>query len=127
MKRNLLSGPGNVRIILSGTWIFQDMTWQGIQQIIKYLISDMTIDGITQSLKSKIVGELTEDWLNHDAQNTRIALGLASKSNKNGWFKRIDHGEVIGRIFYQNIDKIKETKLYSLLNGLSNWVDNDEN
>lgn len=105
--------------------IFKDMTWQGIQQIIKYLISDMTIDGITQSLRSKIVGELIEDWLNHDAQNTRIALGLASKSNKNGWFKRIDHGEVIGRIFYQNIDKLKETKLYSLLNGLSNWVDND--
>ncbi|KOH43484.1 ATP-dependent nuclease [Sunxiuqinia dokdonensis] len=105
--------------------LFNDMNWNGIQNIIKYLLPDMSFERITQSVESKFEGNLPDDWLNQDDEKIRKALGLASKSNKNGWFKRIDHGEVIGNIFYQNIEELAGTRLFSILENISKWVDNE--
>lgn len=105
--------------------LFNDMNWEGIQDIMKYLLQEMTLDSITQSVNSKYDGELPKDWLNQDEVEIRKALGITSKSNKNSWFKRIDHGEVIGNIFYQNIENLTETKFFSILDGIYKWVDSE--
>lgn len=105
--------------------LFNDMNWEGIQDIMKYLLQEMTLDSITQSVNSKYEGELSKDWLNQDEMATRTALGITSKSNKNSWFKRIDHGEAIGNIFYQNIGNLTKTKFFSILDGIYNWVDSE--
>ncbi len=105
--------------------IFKDMNWSGIQDILKYVLLDIPIENLTQSVSSKVEGDLAEGWLNQDSTITRTALGLASKAKKNAWFKRIDHGEVVGNVFYQNIAKLGETKLYSILDSLSKWIDNE--
>ncbi len=105
--------------------IFNDMNWSGIQSIIKYLHFDMTLESISQSVDSKFEGNLPEDWLNHDDEKTRTALGLASKSKNNAWFKRIDHGEVIGNVFFQHIQDLKNTRLFSIVENISKWADND--
>ena len=105
--------------------LFNDMNWEGIQDIVKYLLKEMSLDSVSQSVNSKYDGELANDWLNNDEDAKRIALGLASKSNKNGWFKRIDHGEVIGNVFYKNREVITETKLFSIIDGISNWIDSE--
>lgn len=103
--------------------LFNDMSWEGIQDIVKYLLEDMSLDSISQSVNSKYDGKLANDWLNNDEANKRVALGLASK--KNAWFKRIDHGEVIGNVFYNNIKALTETKQFSIIDGISKWVDNE--
>lgn len=105
--------------------LFNEMNWEGIQDIVKYLLQDMSLNSISQSINSKYDGKLENNWLNTDEEGKRAALGLASKSNKNAWLKRIDHGEVIGNVFYNNIGALTETKLFSIINGISNWVDSE--
>jgi putative ATP-dependent endonuclease of the OLD family len=103
--------------------IFSDLPWKAIQELIKYVIDEKGETCIIDTLKNQNRTEISPDWNTQDSIETRIALGKASKL-KNGWFKRIDHGEFLGNICCKNISDLKEKNLGKQLEELINWSDN---
>lgn len=107
--------------------LFNDLPWEIIRLMLKYSIS---LDGlesksIFESMNSKLTSKLvfSENWDETGNNEIRKALGFVFK--KNGWYKRIDHGEAIGDIIFSNwseIDISKRTKTIFL--ELSKWINN---
>lgn len=107
--------------------LFNDLPWKIIRLMLKYSIS---LDGlesksIFESMNSKLTSKLvfSENWYETGNNEIRKALGFVFK--KNGWYKRIDHGEAIGDIIFSNwseIDISKRTKTIFL--ELSKWINN---
>ena len=56
-------------------------------------------------------------------------IGQIAKKRKVEWYKRIDLGELLGTVVFENWERIAaETKLKEVVNALSKWViDNDRN
>jgi AAA15 family ATPase/GTPase len=114
--------------------IFDDLPWEGVKELIDFRIEQKSGDanGVKETIKHHIVGSFPADWQNTDSADLRSALYKASvykKTNVNGseedksWFKRIDHGEVLGKICYKYLTAMKGKKLEQQINDLSNWVD----
>lgn len=103
--------------------IFCDLPWQGVIDLLKYVMSvhNKTEISIKSSVKAKFALNFPEDWMNSDSIEMRIAISEAS--HKNEWFKRIDHGEYVGTVIFKYIDKIAQTHLAQMINNLSKWVD----
>jgi predicted ATP-dependent endonuclease of OLD family len=62
-----------------------------------------------------------EDLLESDTPELRELLGNKAKSK--GWFKRIDHGEYIGKEWFDCISEISATTLKTEFDNLNNWID----
>ena len=56
-------------------------------------------------------------------------IGQIAKKRKVEWYKRIDLGELLGTVIFENWEHIAAgTKLKEVVNALSKWViDNDRN
>jgi hypothetical protein len=106
--------------------LFADLLWQQIIQLVDYRIQ---IDGfdnqsVFQSVHSQkqLMPDFTEDWYKTESDELRALLGNTSK--KSDWYKRIDHGMIIGDIIFENLDNLaanKKTK--QMFEELSNWID----
>lgn len=108
--------------------VFNDLPWAGIKELLAYvLIAKYSGNAISleDSVKAKYpAGQaFPADWKDVDTAFTRQAVGLAAW--KKEWFKRIDHGEVIGKIIFKYFDAIgDEVHMKKMLTELSNWIDN---
>lgn len=107
--------------------LFNDLPWKIIRLMLKYSISfdGLESKSIFESMNSKLTSKLvfSENWYETGNNEIRKALGFVFK--KNGWYKRIDHGEAIGNIIFSNwseIDISKRTKTIFL--ELSKWINN---
>ena len=47
----------------------------------------------------------------------------AAEVKKKGWFKRIDHGEYLGKEISNPFNHKKQSKLLKQLQDLSNWIE----
>lgn len=106
--------------------IFEDLPWEGVKQVIKYVIKDKGGDEskVKDSIKEKYEGNFPDNFLEHNLKEMRIAMSKASISSKNGsWFKRIYHGESIGKIILEYLEQMETKKLKTLLENLSKWID----
>jgi predicted ATP-dependent endonuclease of OLD family len=103
--------------------VFQDLPWDGIKELIDYVMKEKNIheDQLKQSIKSKYEGNFPDDFKNSDTPEMRQAIGKASK--KAGWFKRTDQGEKLGSIIFDYFEEMKDKKLKNQLENLSNWID----
>lgn len=101
---------------------FKDLPWDGVRDLIFYAIQEYGEEKIKQQVGAKYSGELPDDWLDNDSSDIRTAVGLASKHKSNGWFKRIDHGEIMGNVFYKYFTDMEENCLKNQLSGLANWI-----
>lgn len=106
--------------------LFADLSWE---QIVKFVDYRIQIDGFdsqsvfqsTYSQKQSIPG-FAENWYNTESDELRILLGNASK--KKDWYKRIDHGMIIGDIIFNDFDKLAaDKKTKQMFDELSNWID----
>jgi putative ATP-dependent endonuclease of OLD family len=123
------------------TQIFLDLPWLGIKGLIGYVVKANGWN--EQTIKSKVQkhyeAEFPENWLDQesDTKEMRIAIAYAStnkltdedkknKKNKNkpDWFKRMDHGENLGRIIFDYMPELNLKVTGNIFNGLSSWVDN---
>ncbi len=106
--------------------LFSDLLWQQIIQLVDYRIQ---IDGfdnqsVFQSTYSQKqpMPDFTEDWYKTESDELRVLLGNASK--KSDWYKRIDHGMIIGKTIFESFENLaanKKTK--QMFEELSNWID----
>lgn len=109
--------------------VFNDLPWDAVLELINY-VSDthnLSPDALKASVESKYQnGALPDDWIDSigDTAELRQALSEASTSGDKEWFKRIDHGEILGQIIFKYFDQIDDTKLKVTLQGIIDWVDN---
>jgi hypothetical protein len=103
--------------------MFQDLPWNGVKELIKYVINTKNNDEnrVKNSIKSKYSGNFIEDFMGSDTPEMRNAISKASISSK--WFKRIDHGERLGEIIFHYLEAMNQKKLKEQLENLSKWID----
>ncbi|WP_295937922.1 ATP-binding protein [uncultured Alistipes sp.] len=109
--------------------IFNDISWGNIVKLIEYA-REMN----ESSVKNNIIscgGDIEADgWLNEETADIRNILGKSSvyKAEKNGkvddksWFKRTDHGEMLGTVVCEELDQLKNKKLGSQFSQLELWI-----
>lgn len=106
--------------------LFADLLWEQIIRLVDYKIQidDLDNRSVFQSAYSQQqpIPDHTEEWYQTESDELRILLGNASK--RNDWYKRIDHGMIIGEIIFENFDNLDaEKKTKQMFEGLSNWID----
>ena len=103
--------------------VFQDLPWDGIKRLISYVAkdNDKDINQLIQSIKSKYNYIFSDNFEYSDIPKTRQAIGEVAKDNK--WFKRIDHGEILGLIIFECFEELNSKKIKNQLESLSNWID----
>lgn len=118
------------------TQIFLDLPWLGVQELINYVIKAYGWN--VQIIKSKVQKhyetELPESWLESNTKEMRIAIAHASTNkltdddnnkskSKTDWFKRMDHGEYLGKVIFDYMPELSLKKTGSMFNNLSSWID----
>jgi ABC-type branched-subunit amino acid transport system ATPase component len=110
--------------------VLNDLPWDGIRELLDYVLlvhKNGNLTALTESVKAKypIGAGFPEDWKETDRIDTRKAIALAAVKKDNEWFKRIDHGELLGKIIFKYFDAMNdEVYLKKMLNSLSIWIDN---
>lgn len=103
--------------------LFNDLPWDKVTSLLEFAIDTHGEQSVFTRLSLKSLNELK------DNEETRGLIGQKAKGtgkdNKNGWFKRIDHGEVLGRAWFGSLDEIEETRLKAQYNDLMNWIDRE--
>jgi len=103
--------------------LFQDLSWNGVQKLLKYRIEESDSQAVKQSLQTKCAISLGEDWINADSPELRSAIGAIAGAKS--WLKRTDHGEYVGQIFLSGQNIPYGTGFAQIFTKLSNWIDND--
>ena len=103
--------------------VFQDLPWDGIKRLISYVAkdNDKDINQLIQSIKSKYNYIFSDNFEYSDIPKTKQAIGEVAKDNR--WFKRIDHGEILGLIIFECFEELNSKKIKNQLESLSNWID----
>jgi predicted ATP-dependent endonuclease of OLD family len=99
--------------------IFVDLPWYKIVDLIVYAIEVKTEHTILQSTNKKAIDEL----IAQENEEIRLLLGNKAKHKDNGWFKRIDHGEVVGKIWIDSLVEMEGKTLVKQYNNLMAWID----
>jgi len=99
--------------------IFADLDFDALKMILNLdLLKDPV--SLSDSIKSRFVGTWQDDFLADDSVELRNAIGIAS--NKQGWFKRIDLGSLVGEICMNSLSGITGTHLHKMLSEINTWA-----
>lgn len=108
--------------------VFADLPWEGVKELIQYVAfthKNNELSKVAESIKAKLAGgdNLSPNWLDEDNPNVRLAMFQASVVKKKEWFKRTDHGEILGSVLIKYIDQMEGKCIKKTLDGLSTWID----
>jgi len=103
--------------------VFQDLPWNGIERLINYVANDNNKDvkQLIQSIESTYKDIFSDNFEYSDTPETRKAIGEVAKNNR--WFKRIDHGEILGLTILKYFEELDNKKIKLQLEKLSKWID----
>lgn len=94
--------------------LFQDLSWQNVISLLEYAVVENKKQNIFAQLDIKDFDELSDTV----AERERIG----NKAAKKGWFKRIDHGEKVGRIWFESLEELDGTTLGDEYEELMKWI-----
>jgi predicted ATP-dependent endonuclease of OLD family len=95
--------------------LFNDLPWSKIQELIEYVIEKKE-----QQFKD-VTGIKDINNLKKETPELRTLIGLKSKDI--GWFKRIEHGEFIGKIWIDSLPDMEDKTLVKQYYELMAWID----
>ncbi len=101
--------------------VFHDLHWDGIKEIVEYIVSINSEDAVKESVNSRCEETLNDNWMDSESVAKREALGKTAKDKK--WFKDIAQGEMLGDVIFKYFDQMINRKLNNQLDDLSSWVD----
>lgn len=104
--------------------IFEDLPWSAIQELIDYRIQEKGEDSVKASVETKFGTELNGNWKETDSLKLRTAIYKSSTAKKKEWFKRIDHGEVLGDKSLKYKSELVGKKLGFQIDELISWIEN---
>jgi len=97
--------------------LFSELPWSKVQKLVKYAMREKSEQSILDVTGKASVEELIGE------DNKEIRLLLGDKSKKKGWYKRIDHGEFIGRFWFKSLSDLEDTTLKLEYDNLTSWID----
>lgn len=97
--------------------LFDDLPWESIRSLLEYAV----IANVDQNIFAQLSIEDFEEL--EDSKEDRKRLG--EKATKKGWFKRIDHGEEVGRVWFQSLEELKGTTLGEEYDELMKWINKE--
>ena len=105
--------------------LFSDLPWKKVKQLLEYAVDEKTEQCILSATGKKKI----DDILNNDTSEIRILLGEKAKGYKKengkkveGWYKRIDHGEFIGKLWFESLKELEGKKLKFQYEELVKWI-----
>ena len=103
---------------------FNDLPWQGVCDLIDYAIREHG-DKVLQNSDYNNIDEIKK--LNKEEQvNARIYFGGKAKTADHSWFKRIDHGETLGRLWIKYYEELQqESTLKKEYDEIIKWIGNE--
>jgi hypothetical protein len=111
--------------------VLEDATWEAFLEISGFAVSQYGLgpvrDAVQVKLGRAIAGEVS-DWAIGDGEQREVqrAFGEAAKSSRNGWFKRIDSGEVLGTAISNHWSSFEYTPTGQVLVALHGWLCADD-
>lgn len=99
--------------------LFYDLPWEKVMGLLEYVIGVHGEQSIFDQLSINSLDEL------NDNKEDRKKIGQKAKHNDNAWFKNINHGEELGRIWFGSLDEIEGTRLKEEYNALMTWIDKE--
>lgn len=105
--------------------LFCDLLWKAVAELIKYReeTDGHTKNAIAQAVKSKYGAKFPDQWLEDDTLRMRTAISEASVVKGKEWFKRIDHGEFLGKKIFEYKAEMLEKRIVRMMDDLSKWID----
>lgn len=104
--------------------IFHDIPNDVANDLIDLAIKEYGIDSIKSRLSS-IPHSEQNNHITVDIADNEIRKSIGSIAKKQGaeWFKRIDHGEALGNVIFENLSKLDENcKLKQVINEIIDWI-----
>lgn len=106
--------------------LFTDLPWNRIKELLEYKTQDLqnknSVEDCVKFWYKKKYGDLAENWRDVESPEIREVLGDAAKEK--GWFKRIDHGEILGKACCGCLEEMNEKKIKIQFDEISEWIDN---
>jgi len=96
--------------------LFNDLPWEKVEELLDYAIEEKTEQSILALTGKESIAALKEN----NNSETRRLLGV--KAKENGWYKRVDHGEFIGKLWFKSLSQIEGKKLKSQYDELVQWI-----
>lgn len=105
--------------------LFNDVPWDVLRSLIGCRKQDNVSDrNIYDNIRSQIACDMAynEDWLKDE--NVEIRTAISKIAGEKEWFKRIDHGEKVGRVIFAQYNNLKnDCRLKWIIDKLSEWID----
>lgn len=98
--------------------IFKDLPKKKLKKLIEYI----SIEKSKEESILSVTGEASIDVIFAEGFSKKRTL-LGSKSKEKGWLKRIDHGGVIGDIWFSSLEEISGKKIEEEYLALNKWMD----
>ncbi|HBG69671.1 MAG: hypothetical protein A2W93_12100 [Bacteroidetes bacterium GWF2_43_63] len=96
--------------------LFNDLPWEKVTRLVKYAEIERSEQGILANTGKLSKSELTDQ----DLPGIRILLGNAAKQHD--WFKRIELGKKLGRVWFNSLSEITSKHLHTQYCHLSSWI-----
>jgi putative ATP-dependent endonuclease of OLD family len=113
---------------------FLDLPWEQVLELVDYAANAHSkTDAVIENeiLKNYLGDSLPDSWRENETLELRKAISKASQQKhkdkddkKKPWFKRMDHGEALGKVIFKCFDAMSDTKhLKVMFTELSDWID----
>lgn len=96
--------------------LFNDLPWKKVKELLDYAIEKKSEQSILDSTGKKSIDEIKNE------DNLAIRTLLGGKAKDIGWYKRIDHGEFIGKLWFGSLEELKGKTLKTQYDKLINWI-----
>jgi putative ATP-dependent endonuclease of OLD family len=113
---------------------FLDLPWEQVLELIDY--ATKAHSKTSASIENEILSNYCEDslpdcWRDNETPDLRKAIASASQQKhkdkddkKKPWFKRIDHGEALGKVIFKCFDTMEDgIHLKMMFKKLDDWIE----
>lgn len=102
--------------------LFIDLPWTEIIKLIEYAIEIKGLESFMSVMKNQLGYDLPHDWHKIESEDLRLAFGKVAKDK--GWYKNIEHGEFLGKIWFETLSEMPKGHLSKQYSDLIKWIDN---
>lgn len=104
--------------------LFGDLPWDGICKLIEYAKTESTGNHVYPILTYSNIEAIIA--VTDKSEQAKIREECANRAGTEEWFKRIDHGEAVGKIWFDHVDALDvNCGLRKEYDDFIDWIGND--
>ncbi len=114
--------------------IFQDFSISKVEELIQIAVEEKGIDHVFAKLDSIFKLEDKPYYISDGSiklsdtirNDQKKAIGTLAKNKKCDWFKRIDRGQCVGDVVFEDFDELNDCGFKKTINGVQKWMNENE-